>query len=112
MMTFGRILRDPMPPSGGSISGGAPAEAGQIDNRLSLDPSDTRWQKLLGGWDDGGEYTVTMTINQISPGEFEVKSMKEAPEDEAKEDVGDDKGEDKGADYGGNENPALAKLMD
>jgi hypothetical protein len=48
-------------------------EPGAYDNRLSLDPNDDRWPFVLD-WEDGEEYTVTLRIRQISPGEFEVLS--------------------------------------
>jgi len=52
-------------------------EPGQEDNRLSLDPNDPRWKKLLDEWNDGETYSVNVQIEQISPGEFRVTALKE-----------------------------------
>lgn len=47
-------------------------DPGESENRLSLNPNDERWAEALETWEDGGQYTVTLTISQISPGEFDV----------------------------------------
>lgn len=49
------------------------SEPGAVDNRLSLDPSDKRFA-FAADWEDGARYTVTLVVDQISPGEFEVVS--------------------------------------
>lgn len=61
-------------------------DPGAVDNRLSLDPNDARWKDMLAEWEDGQEYTVTLTITQLSPGEFEVSRVSgegESPAEEA-----------------------------
>lgn len=55
---------------------GAP-DPGAVDNRLSLDPNDPRWKKMLAKWEDGGRYPIKIgswsgEIDQLSPGEFEI----------------------------------------
>lgn len=65
---------------------GAPdVEAGLEDNRLSLDPNQPDWKDTLASWEDGGEYTVTAKIRQISPGEFQVVEMTPVAEEEVVE---------------------------
>jgi hypothetical protein len=86
----------------GAASAGT--EAGAVSNRLSLDPSefpDTQ------NWEDGKEYTLTVKVNQISPGEFEVieATADESPAEEAEEPAPMPmKGKSK--------NPAVAGLME
>ena len=62
-----------------SSSGSGPGtmmgdEPGSTDNRLTLDPS------AFGGfaqdWEDGQEYSMTVRVRQVSPGEFEVIDAK------------------------------------
>lgn len=57
-----------------TLQGGQPV-AGEIDNRLSLDPNDDRWPQVLD-WEDGMEYTLSnVRLRQVSAGEFEVMSV-------------------------------------
>jgi hypothetical protein len=89
-------------------------EPGSEDNRLSLNPNDPNWQDTLAAWKDGGEYKVTLTISQISPGEFQVTALEsETPEEDAGE-----TGEEGGANApapkakSGYSNPAVAALAE
>lgn len=67
----------------------ADEEAGSYDNRLSLDPNDERWP-FVADWEDDEEYTVTLRIRQISPGEFEVlEAETEDYEEGEEENTGD-----------------------
>ena len=99
-----------------SIAGGAGAEPGAVDNRLSLDPSDKRFKAVIGDWTDGEEYDITVHVRQISPGEYEVTDVKpsaaEAPADDETDTTGDD---DAGGDDDSSppsKNPELAGLME
>jgi len=87
-------------------------EAGASDNRLSLNPSQF---PITEDWQDGQTYTVTLKVEQVSPGEFEVLSadspgaekpaepgMTEQPEGEPVE-------EEKEA--AGPPNPAVRRMM-
>lgn len=85
-----------MPPMNSQMSATDPQrgqmmndEAGELDNRLSLNPNDDRWKSTLGAWKDGEKYTVTLSIQQVSPGEFEVVSLEaqEAPTEPAEEET-------------------------
>lgn len=73
-------------------------DPGAVDNRLTLDPGDKRWSGLLKKWEDGEDYSITVKARQISPGEFEVMSLKakatptdEPPEPAEEDDDDDDK---------------------
>lgn len=70
-------------PSGGVSSADAGVEPGTVDNRLSLDPSDSRWGKAVDSWEDGEEYEIKITVKQISPGEYEVLSATPTKEAES-----------------------------
>lgn len=67
----------------------ADSEAAADDSRLSLNPNDERWASQIEDWEDGMEYTVTLTIRQTSPGEFVVQEMSsgEATEESAPEET-------------------------
>jgi len=114
MHKFPRLLLDPMPGQGSSGSpyetGNMADEPGAVSNRLSLDPNDTRWSDTLGKWDDGQTYTVTVTMRQMSPGEFEVTDLKSAaaPDDESAET--DDTADTAPAPAASSDNPAIANL--
>ena len=56
-------------------------DPGAEDNRLSLDPNNPDWKEAIADWEDGQEYTLTVKVNQISPGEFTV--IKVLPESES-----------------------------
>jgi hypothetical protein len=60
-------------------------EAGELDNRLSLNPNDDRWKSTVGAWQDGEKYTVTLQVQQVSPGEFEVVSLQSQEAEEQAE---------------------------
>jgi hypothetical protein len=89
-------------------------DPGAVDNRLSLDPNDRRWKKMLAKWEDGGRYHVTiggisLEMDQLSPGEFEIVGG------EAEEEVeGDDEeaAPAKPKSYGGKMNKAVRGMMD
>ena len=87
-------------------------DPGEIQNRLSLDPSNPNWRDFVGSWEDGQEYTLTVKVRQVSPGEFEVTSA--TPQETPTEDTGET-GEtmnEGGSEYGGGDmNPAVAKMM-
>lgn len=51
-------------------------DPGELENRLSLSPNDPKWKDTLSKWADDEEYTVTLTIRQVAPGEFEVMDLK------------------------------------
>lgn len=51
-------------------------DPGSVDNRLTLDPGDKRWYAVLKKWEDGEDYSITVKARQLSPGEFEVLSVK------------------------------------
>lgn len=57
-------------------------DPGSVDNRLSLDPNNPEWTDLIADWEDGKDYTVNVTITQLSPGEFEVKNVTEDHEED------------------------------
>jgi len=63
-------------------------EPGAYDNRLSLDPHDERWPFVLQ-WEDGEEYTLSIRVRQISPGEFEVLGAEEVGGTETEEEYGE-----------------------
>lgn len=95
-------------------------DPGEIENRLSLNPSDPDFKDFVGNWQDGEEYTMTVTVRQVSPGEFEV--TKAVPQDTPAEETGEapaaaDEGETasgdepQGTDTYGNMNPAVARMM-
>lgn len=89
-------------------------EAGEVDNRMSLDPSDSRWSTAIGSWKDGQTYSFpSVEMRQISPGEFEIISVKlpGASEEEAPKDRGT--GGEGNAEKGADEypNPAVRGLM-
>lgn len=50
-------------------------DPGSVDNRLSLDPSNPDWKEMIAKWKDGQEYKLELTVNQISPGEYEVTGV-------------------------------------
>lgn len=50
------------------------AEAGAIENRLSLNPNDPQ-NSAVKDWQDGQRYNVSGEVEQISPGEFKVLSI-------------------------------------
>ncbi len=97
-----------------SVSGGGGGagtrDAGAIENRLSLDPSDSRWPDLAG-WNDGDTYSGMITLEQVSPGEFQVTAFKAKKPDMAEEEgeTAPDS-ENEGDGTGAPENPALANL--
>lgn len=87
------------------------AEPGAGDNRLSLSPNDPAFD-FVKAWEDGKSYTLTVTVTQVSPGEFEVVSAKPGPEPE--EGIGEEStegGEAEATESEGYRNPAIAKLM-
>lgn len=51
-------------------------EAGASDNRLTITPSEFPETEE---WQDGKRYTVRLEIEQVSPGEFTVMSLKSMP---------------------------------
>lgn len=109
-----RILLAPDPAVATDTGGGgAVQEPGAVDNRLSLDPSDERWKGYVDAWEDGKDYTVTMTVNQISPGEYEVTEIEDAKPAEADEEAkpGEDKAESGGMMNTTTDNPAIKGLM-
>jgi hypothetical protein len=59
--------------TGASPLAGTQAEIGESDNRLSLDPNDPAFD-FTKEWEDGRNYTVKLSIAQVSPGEYEVLS--------------------------------------
>jgi hypothetical protein len=115
MHKFLRLLLDPLPGAGGGgspySSGAGADEPGAVSNRLSLDPNDSRWSDTLGKWDDGETYTVTVTMRQMSPGEFEVTALKSAatPTDDESAET-DDAADAAPAPAASSDNPAIANL--
>lgn len=87
-------------------------DPGEIENRLSLNPSDPDMRDFLGSWSDGQDYTLILKVNQISPGEFQV--TKATPQDSSSEETDEQPGatdEAQGTDAYGDVNPAVAKMM-
>ncbi len=107
--------QDPdVPPKGAPMTGSMTGEAGQLENRLSLNPGDKRWASTIDGWDDGKKYTVKAVVQQVSPGELEVLSIEEMPQAddesaETDEAPADDESESPDTQP---ENKAVAGLMD
>lgn len=92
---------------------GAQAEIGESDNRLSLDPNDSAFD-FVKEWEDGRNYTVKLTITQVSPGEYEVLSGEDmtGPAEkvpEGRRGAMGVAGPTKGSGY---RNPAIAKLVE
>jgi hypothetical protein len=58
------------------------SDPGAVDNRLSLDPNNVDWADAIADWEDGSEYTLTVKVTQISPGEFEVNEVTPKAEEE------------------------------
>ena len=96
-----------------SVSGGGGAagtrEPGAVENRLSLDPSDSRWPELAG-WNDGDTYSGMITIEQVSPGEFQVTAFKAKKPAMGAEEDGEPSATDESTETGPEENPALKDL--
>lgn len=87
-------------------------DPGEIENRLSLNPSDPDNRDFLGSWEDGEEYTMIVKLRQISPGEFEV--TKATPQDAPAEESGEQPAatdDSAGTDAYGDVNPAVARMM-
>lgn len=85
-------------------------EPGASDNRLTWSPGD---YPETQEWQDGQQYTVTLTIRQTSPGEAEVLSL--ASKDNQQEEGAPVESEEAGVteptssnDY---PNPAVGRLM-
>lgn len=90
-------------------------DPGELDNRLSLDPSDPLWKEFVGSWQDGQEYTMVVKARQISPGEFEVTGVTpsdSATEEEAEPAPGNEEAEPEvPEESGAYANPAVARMM-
>lgn len=100
-------------PSGGTSSADAGIEPGTVDNRLSLDPSDTRWAKSVDSWEDGEEYELTLSVKQISPGEYEVMSATPSKETESSaEDAGETDESDDASTGSKSAKPGVQAIMD
>lgn len=86
-------------------------EAGAQDNRMSLDPSNPQWKDTVGSWEDGKTYTMTVTLRQISPGEFEV--LKAQAENESPAEDSTESGEEEMPMRGGMNtgNPAIDDMI-
>jgi hypothetical protein len=86
-------------------------EAGEVDNRLSLDPNDDRWP-AVAEWEDSKEYTLTVKVRQLSPGEFEVLEAEpsEAETPEPEEAAAEEEDAEEGKKYG-TSNPAVVGLI-
>lgn len=113
-MKLNRILLAPdaNDNTAGGGSGTPGREPGSIDNRLSLNPSDDKWADKIDSWADGEKYTVTATVTQISPGEFQVEDVTDAkPYEEGAIDDADAGAEDGEAMNSTDGNPAMKKLM-
>jgi hypothetical protein len=90
-------------------------DPGEIENRLSLNPSNPDWKNFLGEWSDGEEYTLTVKVTQISPGEFQVTEAtpKDSPAQEKNEQPGSTDEPEGGTDengYAPGTNPAVVKM--
>lgn len=85
-------------------------EAGGSDNTLTWSPGDFPETQE---WEDGQEYTVTLTIRQTSPGQAEVLSMgnKEAAEAEEGPEPSEEAGVTEPTNSNSYPNPAVARLM-
>lgn len=93
--------------------GNEPAdEPGGNENRLHLNPNDTRWPAVLE-WADDQTYTFkSVKVRQVSPGEFEVLSATTQGTTENPTEFGPAArdAEEKGRN-GNYPNPAVAGLM-
>jgi hypothetical protein len=100
-------------PSGGASSTDAGIEPGTVDNRLSLDPSDERWSKAVDSWEDGEEYELTLSVKQISPGEYEVISATPAKgSDKAADDTEDEEDDSSPSSSYQSAKPGVQAIMD
>lgn len=72
---------------------GEAQDPGAVDNRLSLDPNDPNWKETISDWEDGEDYTVTVTMRQISPGEYEVTGLTSESEGAGESDSADEETE-------------------
>ncbi len=87
-------------------------EAGAMEERLSLTPSK---YPMLEKWQDGSTYTITLKVEQVSPGEFEVISATSPGADMPKEPgtetqpEGEQMNEEK--EPAGPPNPAVQRMM-
>ncbi len=114
-MKLNRLLLSPAGSADDNTAGGGGVqgrEPGSVDNRLSLNPSDPKWADKIDAWEDGQKYTVTLTVTQLSPGEFEVEDVSDAkPYEEGAGDEAagpEEAGEVQNSTDG---NPAMKKLM-
>lgn len=87
-------------------------ETGGSDNTLTWSPGDF---PVTQDWEDGEEYTVTVTIRQTAPGQAEVLTLTPKGE-EGGEEEGPEASEEAGYTEPTNSNsypsnPAVAKLM-
>lgn len=92
---------------------GEPADAidepGEIENRLSINPSDEKYADTVGQWEDGKVYVFKeVHARQVSSGEFEV--LKAIPE-ESDEEPPDVEEEEAPAEAGDYHNPAVSGMM-
>lgn len=86
-------------------------EAGATDDRLSLTPSKF---PVIEDWEDGQTYTLSVKVEQISPGEFKVLTATSgagAPEEPGTEQQtqGEQVNEEK--EPAGPPNPAVQRMM-
>lgn len=87
-------------------------EAGAVEDRLSLTPSKYPFTE---DWKDGQTYTMTVKVQQISPGEFQImdaqspdSSTTEEPGTEVQPEAGENNEETAPA---GPPNPAVRGMM-
>jgi len=88
------------------------SDPGAVDNRLSLDPNNVDWADEIADWEDGSEYTLTIKVTQISPGEFEVNEVTPEAESESEDTAPEEEEEPmmKGK-TGGKVNKAVRNMM-
>lgn len=114
-MKLNRLLLSPAGSADDNTAGGGGAqgrEPGAVDNRLSLNPSDPKWKDKIDGWEDGQKYSITVSVTQISPGEFEVDEMPEGkPSEEGAGDETAGAEEEAETTHSPDGNPAMKKLM-
>lgn len=95
------------------MSGSPTDEAGANDNLLQLNPSDPNFTDIVGDWQDGEEYTITLRVTQVSPGMYtptKAVSGEPAGDEQAQAAApGSDEGE--GDEQPMSSNPAVDKLL-
>jgi len=88
-------------------------ESGALDNVLTLNPNDPRFEPTVKNWKDDGVYQITGgRIRQVSPGQFEVIDLKFGENEEMPaEDEAAQRADEKTPPKGSYNNPAVENLQ-